>query len=417
MVCRLTIKACFIAIILLVSHESFGQKVIRLFKKDLDVTAYQNKELNIKFSYRTADCSQLIIRSFFDSKDNKFLGYNTLDYNVNQVDDLWYNCEGTIQIPKKAANLDFAILTSSFPETILIADLIIYNESEEICNISSDSYFEIFNYLRDFEKAKVGEKSAIQLKIDNRILYGNNSHVGKYVNVNGIDFYYEIYGTGEPVLLLHGNNESINSYRFQIDKLKENYKVIAVDSRCQGRSSCDKTKLSYKQMACDMSVLLDSLDIDKVSIVGWSDGGNTGLEFALQYPEKVKSLITMGANLYPTEKAIKSSILKQFKNSTRITNLLGLFNNEMKKRGKVSKMCLRHPNLSPIDLKYISMPVLVMAGEDDIIYEDHTRLIAHSIPNSELFIFAKQGHNTPIDSPNEFNTVIQQFLEKIDNGI
>jgi pimeloyl-ACP methyl ester carboxylesterase len=126
--------------------------------------------------------------------------------------------------------------------------------------------------------------------------YGSNSKIGKYVDVNDIRIYYEIYGEGDPLLLLHGNSGSIESFIYQIPELSKHFKVIAVDSRAQGRTSDSDQEITYALMASDMSELIDKLNLGKVDVVGWSDGGNIGLELAYAHPEKVLKVVTFGAN-------------------------------------------------------------------------------------------------------------------------
>ena len=131
---------------------------------------------------------------------------------------------------------------------------------------------------------------------NNQIDYGSNPTAGKYVDVNDIRVYYEVYGEGEPLLLLHGNGGSIENFIYQIPELSKHFKVIAVDSRAQGRSSDSDREISYALMASDMSDLIDKLNLGKVNIVGWSDGGNVGLELAFAHPEKVLKVVAFGAN-------------------------------------------------------------------------------------------------------------------------
>jgi pimeloyl-ACP methyl ester carboxylesterase len=102
--------------------------------------------------------------------------------------------------------------------------------------------------------------------------YGNNPKVGKYADINGIKLYYEIYGSGEPLLLLHGSNQSIVSFENQISEFSKKYKVIALDSRGQGNSSENKTKLSYELFADDVNEFLEYFNIKQANILGWSDG-------------------------------------------------------------------------------------------------------------------------------------------------
>lgn len=129
-----------------------------------------------------------------------------------------------------------------------------------------------------------------------QINYGSNPLAGKYVDVNDIKVYYEIYGEGEPLLLLHGNSGSIKAGESQIPELSKHFKVIAVDSRAQGKSTDSDKEITYALMASDMNELINKLKLGSVYIVGWSDGGNIGLELSFAHPEKVKKLVTFGAN-------------------------------------------------------------------------------------------------------------------------
>ncbi|HMC99235.1 MAG TPA: alpha/beta hydrolase, partial [Ferruginibacter sp.] len=140
--------------------------------------------------------------------------------------------------------------------------------------------------------------------------YGNDPAAGKYADVNGVKIYYETYGQGEPLLLLHGNSCSISLFEKQIPELAKHFRVIAVDTRGQGKSSEDGKTYSYDLFAEDMNALLDQLKIDSINILGWSDGGNTGLIMAMKYPAKVKRLACMGANVFIDESVIDKSVFK-----------------------------------------------------------------------------------------------------------
>ena len=127
-----------------------------------------------------------------------------------------------------------------------------------------------------------------------QINYGSNEQAGKYADVNGIKVYYEIYGAGEPLLLLHGQGGSIQTFLLQIPELSKHFKVIAVDSRAQGKSTDSDKEITYALMASDMSALMDKLNLTSAHVVGWSDGGNTGLIMAVKYPAYVNILEKWG---------------------------------------------------------------------------------------------------------------------------
>ena len=145
--------------------------------------------------------------------------------------------------------------------------------------------------------------------------FGNNDSTGKYAIANGIKIYYEEYGQGQPLLLLHGNSESIESFRLQIPEFSKFYKVIAVDTRGQGRSSEDGKPYTYDLFADDMNALLNYLTIDSATILGWSDGGNTALIMAMKYPKKAKRLVVMALIYLLIILLLRNGFLKNYKNN------------------------------------------------------------------------------------------------------
>jgi len=241
-------------------------------------------------------------------------------------------------------------------------------------------------------------------------VFGSNENNGKFVNVNGVKTYYEEYGQGEPLLLLHGNSESIGSFEFQIPELSKHYKVIAVDTRGQGKSTEDGKTYTYNLFAEDMNALLDTLNIDNTNVLGWSDGGNTGLIMAMKYPQKVKKLITMGANVFIDQSVVEKSVFKQL--DEQLLELKSNATYEGKNRARLIKLLLTEPKLNPEELKEINCPVLVLAGEKDVIKKNHTKLISANITNSTLLIAEKETHYYPRENPVEFNKTVLDFLNK-----
>ena len=134
--------------------------------------------------------------------------------------------------------------------------------------------------------------------------YGNNAKVGKYITTRGIKMYYETYGQGEPLLMIHGNGGSISAFKYQIGFFQKHYKVIVADSRAQGKTIDYGEVLNYEMMAEDMNALLDSLHIASAKVIGWSDGGINGLLLAIHHPEKVNKLVISGANLIPDDSVL-----------------------------------------------------------------------------------------------------------------
>lgn len=240
-------------------------------------------------------------------------------------------------------------------------------------------------------------------------LYGDNEKAGRHVFVNGIKLYYETYGTGEPLLLLHGNSSCINSFKSQIPELSKHFRVIAVDTRGQGRSGADDRTYTYDLFAEDMNALLDYLHLDSVNILGWSDGGNTGLIMAMKYPAKVKKLVAMGAVIFINDTVVDDWVFKTLHKEGQ--ELKKNTDASSENRVRLINLLLTEPRHTADELKTIKCPVLIVAGEKDIVKEGHTRLIAGHIPHSSLLIAPGQTHSYPAEDPASFNKAVLDFLE------
>lgn len=123
--------------------------------------------------------------------------------------------------------------------------------------------------------------------------------MGKFAQVNGINMYYEVYGDGDPLLLIHGNGDDINAMRKQIAYFSEHYKVIAADSRGHGRTKNIGDSLTYTEMAADMNGFLGKLAIDSAYVIGQSDGAIIGLIMGYEFPRRVIKLAAMSPNIRP----------------------------------------------------------------------------------------------------------------------
>ena len=241
--------------------------------------------------------------------------------------------------------------------------------------------------------------------------YGRNDKAGKYIKTRGINMYYETYGTGEPLLIIHGNGGSIKDFLYQVPYFAKTYKVILADSRAQGKSVDTKDSLTYEMMADDLNALLDSLHIDSSYVIGWSDGGINGLLLAMRHPAKVKKLAVTGANLWPDTTAVdpfiynwamklndslsKVQVTPQIKNDKKLLHLLSY-----------------EPHISIAQLSKIQCPTLVIGGDHDVLLPKHTMLIAAAISKSYLWIIPNSGHSTPIFYSKIFNETVNDFFKK-----
>ena len=242
------------------------------------------------------------------------------------------------------------------------------------------------------------------------IMYGKNKAVGKYIKTRGINLYYETYGEGEPLLIIHGNGGSINNFIYQIPYFAKSYKVILADSRAQGKSIDRGDSLSYEMITDDLNALLDTLHIKNSYVIGWSDGGINGLLLAMRHPEKVKKLAVTGANLWPDQTAVDPFINKWARNYYDSLKKLPATPN-IKESIKLTRLLCFEPHITTTQLKNITCPTLVIGGDHDVILPQHTMLIAQSIPNSYLWLLPNSGHSTPIFYKEQFNAQIDSFFK------
>jgi pimeloyl-ACP methyl ester carboxylesterase len=240
-------------------------------------------------------------------------------------------------------------------------------------------------------------------------IYGKNAQAGHYIKTRGFKMYYETYGSGEPVLFIHGNDGSIEDFTCQIPYFSKNYKVIAADSRAQGKSVDTGDSLSYEMMADDLNALLDSLHLTSCYIVGWSDGGINGLLLAIRHPDKVKKLAITGANLWPDTSAVDPFIYKWAMNyNDSLAHLKPT--PEIKADLKLAHLLSYEPHITVQQLHQIRCPTLVIGGDHDVILPQHTMLIAQSIPHSYLWILPNSGHSTPVFYKDQFNDNVNKFF-------
>lgn len=264
---------------------------------------------------------------------------------------------------------------------------------------------------------KLEDNNALMFDSRNNIFhyetyYGYNPTKGKYITMpDGKKIYCEIYGEGEPLLLLHGNGNSINTFKNQIPEFAKYYQVIAIDTRGQGKSTDNDTEaFNYHIFEKDLEEIIRQLGLQKVNIVGWSDGAITGILYAMEQPEKVHKLVLMGANLNPSEEAVTSKILSQTRKD--IDRLKKQNDPKNKTTIKLLEMILKEPNIPASELSKIKVETLVMAGEKDLILEKHTQLIAQNIPHSELKIIKGETHFLPDENPVLFNSIVLEFLKR-----
>lgn len=218
-----------------------------------------------------------------------------------------------------------------------------------------------------------------------------------YIEVNGVTLYYEVSGSGPAILLVHGNGEDHSIFNETAELLRENYTVYALDSRDHGKSSRVKT-LGYEAMAEDVAEFARKLKLENSCYCGFSDGGIIGILAAVRYPELFSKLVLCGANAYP--QGLKWYWLKLF-------SLLEAVNHDPK-----LLMMLKEPQITARELESIPVPVLLLAGERDMVRESHTRYLASKIKDSRLNILPGEGHGSYIVHSRKLYYFIKKFLER-----
>ena len=251
--------------------------------------------------------------------------------------------------------------------------------------------------------------------------FSRDSGTGDRADLNGIRLYYEIHGSGEPLLLMHGGTAFIESFYGQIPALARRYRVIAPDSRGHGRSADAAGPLSYGLMASDMMALIEKLKLGSVDIVGWSDGGIIGLDLAINHPSAVKKLVMIGSNFRAD--GLSAASIEKMKKLTPDDPFLEGARSFYRRIapdpsrwpvliGKVKAMWLTQPAYTAADLAKVRAKTLVILGENDDIRREHGREMARLIPGARFVIIPGASHLVPMEKPDELNKVVLDFLRK-----
>ena len=222
-----------------------------------------------------------------------------------------------------------------------------------------------------------------------------------------VEHFYIEKGQGEPLILLHGNGENCDYFAGQIDVFAQQYHVYALDTRGHGKTPRGDAPFTIRQFADDLLAFMDAHDIDKAHILGFSDGGNIAMIFAMKYPDRVLRLILNGANL--DAKGVKRSIQIPIEIGWRIAKLFARKSEDAKRNAEMLGLMVNDPNVRPEELAAIKAKTLVIAGTKDMIKESQTRLIARSILDAKLVIL-EGNHFIANKCPEAFNRAVLSFL-------
>ena len=245
-----------------------------------------------------------------------------------------------------------------------------------------------------------------------------DSTLGCYAELRGIRMYYELAGEGSPLLLLHGGAGDCRQFDRQRPDFAKRHRLILPDSRAQGRSTDGPGPLTYHEMAEDVVALLDRLGIARADVMGWSDGGNIGIDLAIHQPDRIGHLVTFGSNSSPD--GLQADTFEWNRHATAAS-----FGPEMKAgwtarnpepdhyeaaMDKILEMWRTEPNFTSRELAGIRAPTLVCAGEHDVVRREHTLALAAAIPSAESWIVPGTSHGAMLERPDLVNPRVLAFL-------
>lgn len=217
-----------------------------------------------------------------------------------------------------------------------------------------------------------------------------------FIKLNDINMYYEKYGNGKDLIMVHGNGEDSTIFNKSVEILKNYFTVYVLDLRDHGQSSKVET-LHYEYHVMDLYNFINELNLDKPIFYGFSDGGIIGLMLAYKYPDLLSKLIVSGVNINP--KGLKKFVR------------FGMWINYLFTRSKKVRMMLKEPNITLNDLKKIKVDTYITMGSNDVIYKEHIQMINDNINKCQLDIFKGHNHSDYIVN----SEIIGKYIKKLIN--
>ena len=240
-----------------------------------------------------------------------------------------------------------------------------------------------------------------------------------YVEHEGARIWYAAFGSGSPVILLHGGLGHSRNWGYQVPALMgRGNRAVLIDSRGHGRSTRDQRPYSYELMASDVLAVMDALALEKASLVGWSDGACTALILADQAPERAAGVFFFACNMDPSgtkdfefTPIVQRCFSRHVKDYERLSPTPNRFDEFSEAVGLMQRT---QPNYSAEDLARIRVPVTIVQSEhDEFIKREHAEYLAQSIPNAEFVYLPGVSHFAPLQRPEQFNAAMLAFLNRI----
>ncbi|HMH15288.1 MAG TPA: alpha/beta hydrolase [Edaphobacter sp.] len=240
-----------------------------------------------------------------------------------------------------------------------------------------------------------------------------------YVEYEGSRIFYAAYGSGSPVILLHGGLGHSGNWGYQLPALlNSGYRAILIDSRGHGRSTRDSRPYTYELMASDVLAVMDALHLETAALVGWSDGACTALILAANTPSRIAGVFFFACNMDPSgvkpfeaTPTLDRCFARHVKDYAQLSATPDHFKDFVEDVGLMQRT---QPNYSAHDLAKISVPIAIAQSEhDEFIKREHAEYLAQSIPNAEFIFLKDVSHFAPLQRPQQFNAAILEFLGKL----
>ncbi|SIT41622.1 Alpha/beta hydrolase fold [Paraburkholderia ribeironis] len=245
------------------------------------------------------------------------------------------------------------------------------------------------------------------------------SDMSGYVEHDNARIWYASYGAGAPVLLLHGGLGHSGNWGYQIAPLLDaGHRVVVLDSRGHGRSTRDARPYRYELMATDVLAVMDTLQLDRAAMVGWSDGACVAMVLGIVAPERVAGVFFFGCNMDPSgtkEFVLTPTIDRCFSRHAKDYAQLSATPDDFDAFvGAVSEMMRTQPNYPAHELARIRVPVAIVQSEhDEFIKPEHADYLARTIPGADLILLRDVSHFAPLQRPAQFNRVLLGFLRRV----
>ena len=239
-----------------------------------------------------------------------------------------------------------------------------------------------------------------------------------YVEQGGARIWYAVYGSGSPVILLHGGLGHSGNWGYQVPALiNSGYRAVVIDSRGHGRSTRDERPFSYELMASDVLAVMNTVQLAKAALVGWSDGACTALILASKNPARAAGVFFFACNMDPSgtkEIEFTSTLQRCFSRHVKDYARLSATPNQFDEFSEaVGLMQRTQPDYSAQDLARIGVPVAIVQSEyDEFIKREHAEYLARTLPNAEYIFLPDVSHFAPLQRPELFNAAMLGFLHK-----